>query len=472
MVSSSQAAYVELLDEFFERATGARDPFEFAQDCAGFDRRVKNDARVLASRALEAFRWFAGAAKQFYSSHGAVTFGEAKNLGGLKFVIGGSSQFRESHFQGVRKAVLYADTILVPDPVLPWIEDAREEERFRDVLLLRQVYSVLRMKPLLQLNAAYPAVFVFQSWDRTLEQRDGVTFDAILELTAGVVGAHIGKDFASYGDLRHYAETSPGEFMERIEKANVFVAPGAATVGEPLERQIATYHAEMARMRSDEHNAALAELEPSQVVLLGIVERLRHQYHLMENSAELAANPMICVRQQWHYHELCARTTESELIRHGVLSHQAVQAVRALATGRLARLGNIEVADLVRLRESNENARFRREIDAAIGELNDAQLRDLDRVVAQTSHAIASLLTTHADEVRRIVDNYRAKHVQTAVGAWLSLASTFLPVLGPFVSAGAPLAALGKYAWDKYAEKRELRSATRSLMGVLTDNAL
>jgi len=54
---------------------------------------------------------------------GFVTFGT--QLGGVKLVLGGSGRFTESHLASVRKMVLYADTIVIPDPILPWVESAR-----------------------------------------------------------------------------------------------------------------------------------------------------------------------------------------------------------------------------------------------------------------------------------------------------------------------------------------------------------
>jgi hypothetical protein len=46
-------------------------------------------------------------------------------LDGLTLVRGGSRRFTESHLASVRKIVLDADTMFIPDPNLPWVESAR-----------------------------------------------------------------------------------------------------------------------------------------------------------------------------------------------------------------------------------------------------------------------------------------------------------------------------------------------------------
>jgi len=461
-----QRQFFRLLAEFFERCTGDQRPEAFAHTTNEFDERLPRDATRLAPRHLEASRWFYPAICQFYEENGRRSFGQAKDLGGVKFVIGGSSEFRESHFEGTRKAALYADTILIADPILPWIESQREEEKFRDVLMLRQVFSLLRLRPLVDADLAYPAVFVFQSWEKTLQDNDPQTIEGIQQLTTGVIGAHLGCDLSSFEELLDFASSNPDRFMQGIEKANLFVAPGEAIAGDPISKQLTDYMDHVRHYRSSEHVRFLEQLTPPTLTINGILERMTHQYHLMVNSLELAANPMLCVPQQWHYHELCARAGEIELEKHGLLSEGTIQAVRALNSPKLEWLGEVPIADLVRLREANENEHFRRALDQSIRELHDADLEHLDRVTAQVSHAIASLIAQHKADVKKIQDKYREKHLTTAVSAWVSGAAAFLPILGPFVGAAQPLATLGKYAWDKFGERQELKRASRSMTGI------
>lgn len=464
-----QREYFALLAEFFKRATG-ESPEAFARTTDEFGDRIRREAQSVGPKIAEATAWFYPTIATFYERTGTSTLREAKALGGLRFVVGGTSQFRDSHFVGVRKALLYADTILVPDPVLPWIESPREEERFRHVLLLREASSLLRLKPLVDADLAYPAVFVFQSWEKSLQDRDVETTERILQLTTGVVGHHIGEPFATIDELIHFADSHGDAFLKRIEKRRLFVAPGMP-VTSPLSEQLTAFMTHQRTWRVGDYLQKLEELDresPARLVLAGLFERMGHQFHLMENSEELAANPMLCVEQQWHYHELTARAVQDRLASAGVIDEVAVRNLRALETPPLHWIGNIEVSDLVRLRQANENEQFRRELEANVAALRGASLEDLGRVAAQIGHAIASLIADHRHQVAQIQQKYRDKHVQTMVTGWVSAGVAMAPVLGPFIGAGAPLAVAGKYIWDKYSERQELKRASQSLMGILS----
>jgi len=136
-----------ILEESFLRITGCK-PTEFATFDT-FDEVIRQGAQKLAKRAPEAFVYAHTALSAFYSTRGTELYDELKKMGGLSFVLGGSSRFLGSQFASVRKMVLYADTILIPDPILPWVEDPRPEERFRDVLFLQSVFALLHLKPLI-----------------------------------------------------------------------------------------------------------------------------------------------------------------------------------------------------------------------------------------------------------------------------------------------------------------------------------
>ena len=87
--------------------------------------------------------------------------------------------------------------------------------------------------------------------------------------------------------------------------------------------------------------------------------------------------------------------------------------------------------------------------------------------LAEVSHAIASLIAKHKNELADIQRKYNGLHTKTAVTAWVTAAAAFSPILGPFVgTVAAPLAVFGKYVWDKYNERQDLNHASKSLMGI------
>jgi hypothetical protein len=56
-------------------------------------------------------------------ARGSFTLGT--QLGCVTLVRGRSRRFAESHLASGRKIVLDADTMFIPDPILPWVKSAR-----------------------------------------------------------------------------------------------------------------------------------------------------------------------------------------------------------------------------------------------------------------------------------------------------------------------------------------------------------
>ena len=122
-----------------------------------------------STRGLYRFQW--NALIEYYGHRKMSGFQEASKLGGMKLVLGGGSHFTATHLQAERKMLLHADTILIPDPVLPWIEVEREAERFKFVNLLQNIFMLLHLKPLVDVELSYPAIWVFPSFEKSLEEK-------------------------------------------------------------------------------------------------------------------------------------------------------------------------------------------------------------------------------------------------------------------------------------------------------------
>jgi hypothetical protein len=138
-----------ILDDFFVQATGYAATRFSSID--GFSDAIRRDATGLARRALPAYSQLHDELRRHYSGQGLDAFRAAKQIAGLKLVQGGT-RFTESHLRSLQGSLLYADTVLIPDPVFPWVESERKEERFRDVLLLQNAHALLHLKPLIDVE--------------------------------------------------------------------------------------------------------------------------------------------------------------------------------------------------------------------------------------------------------------------------------------------------------------------------------
>src|ERR1700733_3036088 len=141
----NQRELFALLHEIFQKATG-RTPKAF-DPLYGFKAAVKSSLPSRAGRVESALSWGIPKLYELYGRQRTSLFAAAGTQGGLKVVLGGSSRFGATQLDAVRRLILYADTVLVPDPVFAWIETPRPEERFRHIQLLEAIFFLLRLKP-------------------------------------------------------------------------------------------------------------------------------------------------------------------------------------------------------------------------------------------------------------------------------------------------------------------------------------
>src|SRR5712692_1953651 len=257
--------------------------------------------------------------------------------------------------------LLYADTILVPDPILPWMEAPRDDERFQHVLHIEAAFSLLHLKPIVDAQLPYPAVIVFPSYEKSLEIQDAKTQGFINNFLVGVLSSKLGREFNEVTEIGTFATHKPEEFLRIVENQRLFIGPGCAP-GQPLADQLKAYREIIADWRSAEHQSQIAAYSDSQLVFQGIVERLIPQFHLLENSDELNANPMLCIPGQWHYYTTCTTAFEERLRKQGLHEEKTISAARAINQPNLSWLGNNPMRELVRLRKGNENESFRKRL--------------------------------------------------------------------------------------------------------------
>jgi hypothetical protein len=453
-----------LLDEFFVRATG-KEARAFARIDA-FSDVVRKNAYKIAPRSRQALPWVERELRQFYMREGADAFGLARQQGGLKLVLGGSGRFLGSQLSAVSRSLLYADTILVPDPVVPWLEKDRSEERFRHVLFLQAVHAILHLKSLVDADLPYPAVLVFPSWEKSLEERDPHTQAAIRQLAADVFARYVDDGLSSLEDVLQFAQRDPGRFLSAVDRHRLFVAPGGP-LDEPLAAAFLRYDADMETWRSSGWLAENRALPLQVRVLNAILERLIPQYHLLENAEELGSHPLLSLEQHAHYYGLVAGTNSARLERLGILRAETRALLGALGSKRLRWLGEVDADTILELRRDNENAAFRTRLRSAVSRLHESEWTDVDKVATEVCHEIGDALAEHDRDLKRVRAKYRRVHGQTATMAIGAVGALLAPSLAPFAGTIAPLALATKYAWDKINQRAETRTVTRSLLGVV-----
>lgn len=459
-----QRALFECLDEFFRSATGQAAP-DFAT-IETFSDTIRANAARLASRGDAPYRSANEQLRALYASKGLEAFREAKALGGLKLVQGGGAGFLRSQLNAVSGSLLYADTILIPDPVLPWIESERKEEAFNLVRFLQSAHSLLHLKPLVDAELPYPAILVFPSWEKALEERDPHTKNRIEQLATDVIAKFIDPGISTIAEAFEYARASPEKLLAGMDENQLVVAPGGA-INDPIKTALSEYDKSVETWRSPEYQQFFAQLSPAQKALMLFIERIGPQFHLLENSTELVAHPLLSLEQQAHYFKLVSLSNSSRLEKVGLLNPKTNALIDGLGADRLKWLSNLPIDAIVEIRKNNENAEFRTLLERAVSRLHESAIQDIDRVAAEISSEIDRGLGDYNRKLTELDEKYRQKYLRTAGAAAAVTTAALVPTLAPFIGAMLPFglaAKVGWDAWDKYVEKRRM---SKSLMGFI-----
>lgn len=467
-----QKEYFEILSEFFIDATGKTheefcSPSEFSQAINRLGKELKGSPQKSKKSRLS-YETLDNKLRKLYGQESMACFKSAQNINCCKVNLGGSSRFLETQLNATRKTMLISDVVLIPDPVMPWLESSREHEKFKLVQLLQAVYFILHLKDLLSEDFDLPPFLVFPSWEKSLEEKDDQTIESTRQLTADMFSFYVDEDIEKIEDVFELVDSNETEFLVKVEKEGLFISPGGE-IGEPVDVALANYRAEAQQWRTKEFNEIIEQAPKGRVILNGIIERVQPQYHLFENSYELRSNPLLCVDAQAHYFKLLSKMTNCRVANLASTDENTSTILSALMSRRLDFLVNITDDQLITLRKSDENISFRHQLREFVCSLPEASIDDIGYVAAEVCAHIESLISNHEKQVSILNGKYEAKHGKTALIAGGGLAVTMVPALAPFLGAALPIAmtAGGKYVADKLEERHEMKVLSGSLLGVI-----
>lgn len=430
-----------------------------------FDSSIRKSAKKTAKSVKKAIIKYEPILRKFYSNKANRLFKSLENSGGLKYVLGGSSYFMPTHFRAVKSMALYGDTILIPDPVLPWLETERSEEGFRHVKFLEQIFMLLHLKPLIDAKLPYPAISIFPSWEKSLEKYDFQTKEEIQKLVTNFFSFYLQIPFITYKETIDYAKKHPDDFLKQVDSKNLFIAPECEK--ESIYDGIKHYREYINIWRSDDYKKTCNNLSDAELVWLGINERLAPQFHLWENSNELKAHPLSCVEAQWYYHQLTSKMLSGMINSINPKLLDPIDSYVQLNNKRFKWLGNLTIEELVKLREEGENEEFRSEIKKALDHLNSSAIQDVNDVAVEVAKTISNLLHKHQRNIKKINNRYFNKYSKTILTTIPGIAASFIPVLAPIAITVTAIGSGTKLIWDIGKHIGSLKKESKSLMGVL-----
>lgn len=415
----------------------------------------------------------------YYNANAVQLFQHAKTLGGMRLVTGGQRRFGPSALNAVRITGLYADTQLVPDPIHPFLS-ADLNLNAKHLQLAHALFYVLQLRPLVDANLPVPPVFVFPSFEEILEERDAHTKFGMEQLAVRMIEPICNGSVSSMEELFEYARKTDKPFAQALLTSGLFIPPG----GQPnqqlgLDEAVKAYISGLEGIRSEKMLTQMKALPTSVLLLNGVLERLRPHYHLLENARELDAQPLLSQHVHWHYFEKCAQANAEELRRKNVLSEQAFLTLRAVQDDSLSWLATIPVQTLAELITNNEHRWLREELNKFTVQLTGGGGIDINDMVREVSHGLASLVQRQLKAMNDIERKYAPKKMAVYYGGGVGLAAVataaLLPslssLLGVAVPSTAAAAVIGAGAFgfgkEKLGEQVEKHQAQRSMLGIL-----
>lgn len=418
------------------------------------------------------------ALQEFYQSNAQLLFRTAKSFGGVKLVSGGQRAFGSSALTATRISGLYADTQLIPDPVYPYFS-GNLQLNAEMLQLARNLFHILQLRPLIDARLPIPPVYVFPSFEVEFESRDAVTLQGISDLAHRIIAPVCDGTFSSLEEINEYARRHPAKFVDAVMAARLFVPPGSS----PDERMsgdeaVNRYLQELDGVRDKKLLEQMRKVPAPALLMNGIIERLRPQFHLFENAMELDAQPLLSQHAHWHYYEKCAHATATELVRKKVLSEQSFQTIRALQDDSLGWLATIPVEGLVELARNQEQKVLRKELKEYTAQLVSAGPAELNEVVREVDHALADLIQRQQKALRDIEDKYAPKKWGVYAGGVLAAGAAATAVMYPSLAHGLgltiPVVGLGAaaaggavgFGKEKAGEVWEKQRASKTMLGM------
>lgn len=437
--------------------------------------RVKYQPDIFASSVSEA----AEELSAFYKRYSVKIYQHAKSLGGMRLVTGGQRRFGSSALGAVRITGLYADTQLIPDPIFPFISSELNLNVVHLQLAI-QLFYILQLRPLVDAKLPVPAIFIFPSFEEVLEQNDAHTKLGLEQLAIRLISPICRGQIQSMEDLIDYSRKQETAFLDALMPSGLFIPPG----GEPgiqlsANEAASQYLKQLEGVRSFQVLDQMKRAPIGPLLLNGVLERLRPQYHLLENSSELGAQALLSQPVHWHYFEKIAQANAADLRSKNVISDQALQTLQAVQDDSLSWLANIPVTTLAQLISNNEHRWLREELNKYTNQLASAGPIDTDDMLREVSHGLASLVQRQRKNLKDIELKYAPKKAAVLtggiIGAGFVASAVMLPLLYPLLAVGVPTVALAGaasgaligFGKEKVGEVVEKRHAGKSMLGVL-----
>lgn len=470
-IKEYQTGYFALLEEFFEIFTGKTvDEFSTVKDISKnirmffldlMDNIKGNKQRLQYVDMLEQ------KLNEFYEKYREQALQYAGESGNYKMLLSGGNSINLPQFNAIKVASMFSDMILIPDPIIPWFAEEKKNEKFKLANILKEVFSLLKLKSLAEISFDTPQILVIPLAEEVYEPErivNPVTQAKYEILVADFFHTYINKEICSYDAAIKFAESNHEEFLEKADQHKLFVPPGRDP-GLDLTTAIKKFKEDIREKRSKAEADAICSMSDQQLVLEGILESLWPQIYLLENLDRFHCAPLIPLETQAHYCWLCARANVEKLVDSAVLSAETNSFIQSLKGHKFKFIADFSMEALLEMKKSAVFAKLQEKIVLLAGKLHRCKFYELNKASSDTLAEIYETLLNYEKEFKNINDKLQMNLAEKKVKNPDELEVSFGAGIAPFILNRLPFGPARKLFVLKKDELREKQISARSFLG-------
>ncbi len=370
-------------------------------------------------------------------------------------------------FNAIKVAALFSDVILLPDPVLPWFAEEKKHEKFKMANILKEVFALLKLKKLSELDYTTPLLLVIPLQEEVYEPEKivGPITQAKYEvLVADFFHTFVNRGINSYAGAIEYAEKKQDDFLEKADENKLFVPPGHPP-GLPLKTAISKFKEDIREKRNKAEADVICGMSDQQLVLEGILESLWPQIHLIENLDRFHCAPLIAIETISHYACLCSKANREKLVDSAVLSDETNKFAQMIESHRFEFVAEFTIDSLIEMRKSSSFAKLREKMLLAANRLHRCKFYELNKTTAERLAEAYETLIEFEKEFSFINEKFKTNITEKRIKGPDEVALNFFPSIAPFILNRLPFGPAKKLFVLKKDELREKQIMARSYIG-------
>lgn len=469
--------YFNILDNFFRLFTG-KSPQKFSS----FKDITKNiriffielmDNIKTNNQRLKAVDMLEEQLKDFYDRHLQKALAFAQNDHSHKLLIGGSNSFGFLQYNAVKAAALMAPTILIPDPVLPWIAEEKKNEKFRFANILKEAFSILQLRPLVESEWENPPVWIFPYHEEIPDENypeNPVTRARYEVLVGDFFHNFISNSVSTYAEALDYAKQNADEFLKKVDENRLFI-PWNCKPAITLEQALTSHRENLRSSKNKQGAAKILALPKAELVFEGITERLRHQTLLIENLDQFNAAPLLPVDSHAHYASLCSEANLAKVIDAGLIDANSMALLDMVRACKFNVITEYSIESLIEIKKATAFQNLQTGITSTAMQLFEGQFHEINSKTPDLLTELCTHLAKFQNEITPINEKLKVNYSKQNGPAPESVQLSFFYSPAPFVLNRLPFGPSRRFFSLKGKELKEKAIPTRSLLVITAPKA-